>query len=182
MNVSSHFRQAKKNRSATFNISFPPGYNRATLNPFDEPALLPSLFSLSRHKWPSAVALLAMLMLFIAPVISTSLAHHRAQSGETSGQHHKMAHSEGMMEMGPMDSPVSPHPMPGMGASLMDDIACGYCQLLLHIPLIVWIFIPFIWLAWRISSPPPPAVIAPILVQHDDAEALPRAPPAAALR
>ncbi|MGB7800925.1 DUF2946 domain-containing protein [Buttiauxella sp.] len=141
---------------------------------------MPSLFTLSRHKWLSALALLAMLMLFIAPVISKSLEQKRAGKN---GEHQMMVHSGGMMmEMGEMKLPASSHLMPGAGASLMDDIACGYCQLLLHIPLIVWLFIPFIWLAWRISRAPPPPVIAPLLAQHDDAEALPRAPPAALFR
>ncbi|OAT21831.1 hypothetical protein M979_0249 [Buttiauxella noackiae ATCC 51607] len=134
---------------------------------------MPSLFSLSRHKWPFALALLAMAMLFIAPVISKSLEQRRAA---TNGEHHVMSHSGGMMmEMGNMEMPTAFHLMPG--ASLMDDIACGYCQLLLHIPLIVWLFIPFIWLAWRISRAPPPPIIAALVPQHDDAEALPRAPP-----
>ncbi|MCT4716250.1 DUF2946 domain-containing protein [Enterobacteriaceae bacterium H18W14] len=135
-----------------------------------------SLFSLSRHKWPSAIALLAMLMLFIAPVISKSLEHRRAAEINHHAEHHMM------MDMGSMEMPVASHLMPGPGASLMDDIACGYCQLLLHVPLIVWLFIPFIWLAWRITRAPPPPVIAPLLAQHDDAEALPRAPPVASFR
>jgi hypothetical protein len=121
-----------------------------------------------------------MLMLFIAPVISKSLEHRRAA---TNGEHHMMSHSGSMMmEMATEQTPSPSHLMPGIGASLMDDIACGYCQLLLHIPLIVWLFIPFIWLIWRISRVPPPPVIAPLLTQHDDAEALPRAPPVALLR
>lgn len=121
-----------------------------------------------------------MLMLFIAPVISKSLEQRRAT---TNGEHHMMGHSGAMMmEMGAMEMPVSSHLLPGAGTSLMDDIACGYCQLLLHIPLIVWLFIPFIWLVWRISRAPPPPVIAPLLAQHDDAEALPRAPPVALFR
>ncbi|MFP2513281.1 DUF2946 domain-containing protein [Buttiauxella agrestis] len=141
---------------------------------------MPSLFSLSRHKLPSALAILAMLMLFIAPVISKSLEHRRVAMN---GEHHMMSHSGGMMmEMAGEKMPSPSHLMPGIGASLMDDIACGYCQLLLHIPLIVWLFIPFIWLIWRISRIPPPPVIAPLLAQHDDAEALPRAPPVALLR
>ena len=116
-----------------------------------------------------------MLMLFIAPLISKSLEHRRAA---TNGEHHMMSHSGGMMmEMASVEMPSPSHLMPGMGSSLMDDIACGYCQLLLHIPLIIWLFIPFIWLIWRISRAPPPPVIAPLLAEHDDAEALPRAPP-----
>ncbi len=142
-----------------------------------------SLFSFSRHKWPSAIALLAMLMLFIAPVISKSLEHRRAAEKSGHAEHHMMAHASGMMmDMGPMEMPSSSHLLPGVGASLMDDIACGYCQLLLHVPLIVWLFIPLIWLAWRITRAPPPAVIAPLLAQHDDAKAQPRAPPVALFR
>ncbi len=123
-----------------------------------------------------------MLMLFIAPVISKSLEHRRVAMGEAGGEH-QMMHSGGMMmEMGSMKMPGASHLMPDPGASLMDDIACGYCQLLLHVPLIVWLFIPFIWLAWRITRAPPPAVIAPLLAQHEDAGALPRAPPVAPFR
>ena len=141
---------------------------------------MPSLFTLSRNKWLSALALLAVLMLFIAPVISKSLEPPRAAKG---GEHQMMGHSGGMMmEMGAMKTPASSHLMPSAGASLMDDIACGYCQLLLHIPLIVWLFIPFIWLAWRISRVPAPPVIAPLLAEHADAETLPRAPPVALFR
>ncbi|NIY47481.1 DUF2946 domain-containing protein [Cedecea colo] len=124
-----------------------------------------------------------MLMLFIAPVISKSLEHRRAAEINNHAEHHMMSHSDGMMaEMGPMEMPLASHLLPGAGASLMDDIACGYCQLLLHVPLIVWLFIPFIWLAWRITRAPPPAVIAPLLAQHDDAKAQPRAPPVAPFR
>lgn len=100
-----------------------------------------------------------------------------------SGEHPMMAHTAGMtMTMGEMEMPVSSHFLTDPGASLMDDIACGYCQLLLHIPLILWLFIPFIWLAWRISCVPPPPIIAPLLAQHDDAQALPRAPPVTLFR
>lgn len=121
-----------------------------------------------------------MLMLFIAPVISKSLEHSRVAKD---GGHQMAGQASGeMMEMGAMKMPASSHLMPGAGASLMDDIACGYCQLLLHIPLIVWLFIPFIWLAWRISRALPPPVIAPLLAQHDDADALPRAPPVVLFR
>ncbi|MEL4016593.1 DUF2946 domain-containing protein [Dryocola clanedunensis] len=134
---------------------------------------LPSLFSFSRCKWPSALALLAMLMLFIAPVISKSLEHQRAGTKHQGMEHHMM------MEMPLMEMPATSHLLPGVGASLMDDIACGYCQLLLHVPLIVWLFIPLLWQASRVTRAPPLPVIAPLLPQHDDAEALPRAPPAA---
>lgn len=134
-------------------------------------ARLSSLFSLSRHKWPSAIALLAMLMLFIAPVISKSLEHQRVTEISSHAHHHVV------MDMGSMEMPASTYLMPGMGASVMDDIACGYCQLLLHIPLIIWLFIPFIWLQWQISRAPPPPIIPPLLAQHIDAKAQPRAPP-----
>lgn len=136
---------------------------------------MPSLYVLSRHKWPFALALLAMVMLFIAPVISKSLEHQRAATGD---EPYMMSHSAGMMmEMGTMEKPLSSHLLPSTGASLMEEIACGYCQLLLHIPLIIWLFIPFIWLMGRLYHAPPPPVIAPFLPQHVDAEALPRAPP-----
>lgn len=117
-----------------------------------------------------------MLMLFVAPLISKTLAHQRmAMDHQSSG--HAMER-----EMAAMQMPTSSHLLPAVGASLMDDIACGYCQLLLHIPPIVWLFIPLVWLAWRITRAPPPPVIAPPIAQHADAETLPRAPPVAPRR
>lgn len=122
----------------------------------------------------------AMLMLFIAPVISKSLAHQRVAM---SGEHAMMAHSAAMMmDMETMTQPLPSHFQPAPGASLMDDIACGYCQLLLHVPLIAWLFIPFIWLVSRISRIPVQPIVAPLLAEHNDAEALPRAPPVALFR
>lgn len=99
------------------------------------------------------------------------------------GEHPMMTHcAEMMMDMGEMEILLPSYLLAPPGASLMDDIACGYCQLLLHIPLIVWLFIPLIWLAWRVFLAPAPPIIAPLLAQHDDAEALPRAPPVALFR
>lgn len=110
-----------------------------------------------------------MLMLFIAPVISKSLEHQRAGTKHQGMEHH-------MMVMPPVEMPATPPLLPGVGASLMDDIACGYCQLLLHVPVIIWLFIPLLWQASRVTRAPPPPVIAPLLPQHDDAEALSRLP------
>jgi hypothetical protein len=155
-------------RPESFNKKPVAGYNPAT-NISARVARLPSLFSFSRCKWPSALALLAMLMLFIAPVISKSLEHQPAGTKHQGMEHH-------MMVMPPVEMPATPPLLPGVGASLMDDIACGYCQLLLHVPVIIWLFIPLLWQASRVTRAPPPPVIAPLLPQHDDAEALSRLP------
>ena len=35
----------------------------------------------------------------------------------------------------------------------MEDIACGYCQLLIHLPFVQFILAAFIWLIQRLSQP-----------------------------
>lgn len=122
-----------------------------------------------RQRLTAGIAILAVLLLFVAPMISKNLAEHHAtmqrvsaMSAEMPMMHH---HSE-MMSM-------ADHGM------MMDPgFACGYCDLLVHVPLMLWVFIPFIWWMSLISRTPPPFAINPppwrwMLRLHR-----PRAPPA----
>lgn len=139
------------------------------------------------------LALFAVLMLFIAPEISKSLARDLSASGERQshdkGHHNSAAHglsdtSEAlaiplaMHAQHHVDRQSLHHDMMQMADSgLMDDSACGYCQLLIHLPFLSWVFIPFIWLTLVISRPPPDSSFAYIPFSVLTADCQPRAPP-----
>ncbi len=95
------------------------------------------------------LALLAMVMVFIAPAISKSLMQTRACEHHTSmpamdmsHEHHKMADMTDMPEPATCHDGIMMHSllMPDTGQSPMEQIACGYCQLLVHLPVILFIF------------------------------------------
>ena len=69
--------------------------------------------------------------------------------------------------------------MPGMmHGGMMDDAACGYCLMLIHIPLMIWVFVAIIWLTLRISVTSPPRLILRRFTPFFPGIAQPRAPPA----
>ncbi|CBJ81463.1 hypothetical protein XBJ1_2337 [Xenorhabdus bovienii SS-2004] len=82
--------------------------------------------------------------------------HHYASSVNGHDMHHGASHTH---------------------TGLMDDIACGYCQLLINLPLLTWVFIPFIWLALTISRTPPVRFFLGSAIQLFYGESQPRAPP-----
>lgn len=135
--------------------------------------------SLIRSKAAAFVALAAMMMLFVAPLISKSLAqmtacHQSAQhasvqaadSGSVYGEHAGM--KLGML-------------MPHGGQSLMEDIACGYCQLLVHLPLILAIAQPLVWLMLFAFRSPPVRDLLCLYPSKSYRKNLARAPPPFAL-
>lgn len=110
----------------------------------------------------SRFALLAMLLLVLAPVISqqimwspkTDAGHHGGQTA-----HAPMAMA-GMVTMAGMNG--DGHHSPDRQGSLPE--ACGYCELLIHVPLIFWVFIPLCWLLTTLTGPRPPSpVVAPVI-------------------
>ncbi|WP_337039775.1 DUF2946 domain-containing protein [Serratia marcescens] len=118
----------------------------------------------------------AILMLFIAPVISRSLEHVRAGSAGTAvmadcgmdmPMHHGM-HSPPLMQHG-----GGHHNM----AMMMDDSACGYCVLLLHAPLLDVSHAPLFWSQSLASRPPPIRYLVPLFAHVVHTELQPRAPP-----
>lgn len=114
----------------------------------------------------AAIAIVAVLLLFVAPVISTSLAPQMMMPNMAMDQmtpsHHGDDHAAGMMDHKAMNDA---------------GFACGYCDLLIHVPLLLWLFIPFIWLALLLSRAPPPAPIAAPLLRPRRQLYRPRAPP-----
>ncbi|MBD2796816.1 DUF2946 domain-containing protein [Xenorhabdus sp. 18] len=116
-----------------------------------------SLFHLSQRRTPAIIALLAILMLFIAPVVSKTLEHSREGiKAHTMHHHHGVDH----IHMG-----------------LMDDIACGYCQLLINLPLLAGGFVPFILLTLIVSRAPPVLRFSGPIIRLFYGESQPRAPP-----
>ena len=126
-----------------------------------------------RQRLTACVAIVAVLLLFVAPIVSKTLMEQQSRMmampshgtmSDMSMQHHEM-----MMDMA----------MPGMDHHMMDDgeFACGYCDLLVHVPLMIWVFIPFIWLIMVSSRAPPlPHVVTPVLRRYSGNHR-PRAPP-----
>ncbi|MCK8413410.1 DUF2946 family protein [Erwinia amylovora] len=99
--------------------------------------MLTILHSVTHRRFAACFALLAMLLLFIAPVISTSLAQQRG--GNSMMMHHAMgmamemdmsADDRSLAEADPAAGKTQ-HPV----RPIMDDSACGYCLLLVHLPL-----------------------------------------------
>ncbi|MFK8257194.1 DUF2946 domain-containing protein [Erwinia sp. AnSW2-5] len=134
-----------------------------------------SFYRLSQRRIPAFIAILAILLLFIAPDVSKSLEHQRASAPDASVQedhssmssmHHGDMNGMTMDEMTTLHSPPSSmtaappsdhgqhHTMPS-GMAMMDDFACGYCQLLVHFPLLLLVFIPLIWLLFRLTLQAP---------------------------
>lgn len=70
--------------------------------------------------------------------------------------------------------------MPGMDHSAMggmSDFSCGYCELLVHLPMLVWIFIPLLWLILLTSRLPPPLTLPAYPLCWFPGTSQPRAPP-----
>jgi len=132
---------------------------------------LVSFYRLSQRRIPAFIAIMAILLLFIAPDVSKSLEHQRVSTPDASARedhssmvsmHHGDMSGMTTDEMTTLHSPpssmaVTPpseyaqhHAMPG-GMGMMDDVACGYCQLLAHFPLLLVIFLPLIWLLFRLT-------------------------------
>ncbi|MEQ5295488.1 DUF2946 domain-containing protein [Providencia rettgeri] len=101
----------------------------------------------SIRQFAAYLALLAVAMLFIAPLFSKSMRlmeHCVSPSSNSAVEHLSMAdqsmhshHSMPMPENCDVSTPMNHMLMTGMGQSPMEDIACGYCQLLVHFPFLI---------------------------------------------
>lgn len=146
-----------------------------------------------RHlRFPAWLGIAAILMLFIAPVVSKSLMPE--------GVLHSMMPGMSMpgMDMSAMDMSADAMPAPqstGKGAHAgshhvmpshdmglmmpgeMSDAACGYCVLLVHLPLLHMLMLALLWSA-DIRDDVAPSFVATHFVPpvfYSDAQ--PRAPP-----
>ncbi|MGK2888798.1 MAG: DUF2946 family protein [Candidatus Malihini olakiniferum] len=107
------------------------------------------------------MALLAVMLLFVAPVISKGRDDRMPlqQTCEMATNHHSATHAA--------------HDHAAMMQA--EEFACGYCELLIHAPFIVGIFIPTVWLMVLLTRPHP--LYYSSALPQLDATYLPRAPP-----
>ncbi|MFG1172912.1 DUF2946 domain-containing protein [Erwiniaceae bacterium CAU 1747] len=178
-----------------------------------------SLSRLSQRRMPAFIAVMAILMLFIAPEVSKTLVQWRAANALTAedqhggmlhavdpdsavalnpvsdsdasvpsapmhGRHHNAAHSSAqpMHDMAKMSASGMTHhdaSQPDMnGSPTMSDLACGYCDLLVHFPFMIWVLVPLIWLLCTATRAPPVRLIVLFFATFLPGTHLPRAPPA----
>jgi hypothetical protein len=125
-------------------------------------------------------------MLFIAPVISRSLEHARVGQSETASMADCGMDMSAHRHHSPPSAPSAKASMPGMlamqtgshnMAMMMDDSACGYCVLLIHVPLLDLAYSPLFWSGTLLSRAPPAHYIFPLFAHVAHSEAQPRAPP-----
>ncbi len=118
---------------------------------------------------------MAILMLFIAPEISRSLQQHslhNLSSEQSPAAMPAMADMPGMMPDMPQKNTGKTAP-----SGITDNAACGYCVLLLHMPLLLAVALLTAWLS-RLLPPPPVCRshrILPAILFAGDLQ--PRAPP-----
>lgn len=147
---------------------------------------------------PAWLGIFAILMLFVAPLVSKTLVAQGVPMPMMAGMDMRDM-NRSTMPMDDMSDMPSMATMPDvsptvqkahaihvvqaantpatMSASDMMDAACGYCVLLMHLPLLVMLALPLLWSLRIVVRPSPPRVIhspisAPIL---EDSQ--PRAPP-----
>ncbi|MCK3667604.1 DUF2946 domain-containing protein [Photorhabdus noenieputensis] len=146
---------------------------------------------------PAWLGIFAILMLFIAPVISRSLEHARigeAHSSKVVDCHRVMSSNDDIpRNMSHFDAFSASHATKsystnhhdgmqmgmhaGGGMSMLEDIACGYCVFLIHIPMLDLANTPLFWSTSLTSRPPPIQTVASFLPHFIFSDSLPRAPP-----
>ena len=137
-----------------------------------------------RHSLLAAwLGLLAVMLLFVAPVISKSLAvspawHSMMMPGMA--MHEEMAMGSAGAEHR-HDAAADQSAMPVYGKhhpplSMMDDSACGYCVLLAHLPLDL-ARLPPLWSALQAARLPAPPLLSPVIARIVPRYFHPRAPP-----
>jgi hypothetical protein len=121
-------------------------------------------------------------MLFVAPVISKSISHrtaceHDVTAMNMSDMHHSMMMAEPCQTMSGMDHRM----ISGQAMSPMEEIACGYCQLLIHLPFVLFMLTVLLWLLLLCVQciPVPRTVFLPAFRTWASQHA--RAPPAVSL-
>ncbi|MGK3142224.1 DUF2946 domain-containing protein [Pantoea sp. C2G6] len=120
-----------------------------------------------RQRLTAGIAILAVLLLFVAPMVSKNLAEHHASMQRFSAMSMEMPMMAHHGEMMMADHTMMADP----------GLACGYCDLLIHVPLLLWVFVPFICWICRVRRAPPPPAISPPRRRQTLRLHRPRAPP-----
>ncbi|MGA8119666.1 DUF2946 domain-containing protein [Rouxiella badensis] len=148
----------------------------------------------SRGRFPAWLGICAILMLFIAPVVSKALVAQGVPMPMMAGM--EMSSMNEMSDRAMSDMPMSEHVKHAVGAEHavadnsgnstpydtmspleMMDAACGYCVLLMHLPLLVLLAIPLLWSLARMVRPPFIRVTSCLIPAPVFTDAQPRAPP-----
>lgn len=91
------------------------------------------------RKLTAALAIMSVLLLFVAPLVSTSLlAAHAQQHADACDRVLEQTDSS-MATMMPTEQGEH-YPMMHKG------LACGYCDLLIHVPFLSWLGVALLWL------------------------------------
>lgn len=126
------------------------------------------------------LALIAIAMLFIAPAISKSLMQATAcpHGAPTTLTMPHMAHGE--TQSTPCHEAASPHNMlmPGTAQSPMEEMACGYCQLLVNLPFVALLAAAIVLLLSLATRPERPCDYACPILFRPWSPLLARGPPA----
>ncbi|KER02903.1 Protein of unknown function (DUF2946) [Photorhabdus temperata subsp. temperata Meg1] len=146
----------------------------------------------SRSRLSAWLGIFAILMLFIAPVISRSLEHARIGESHSSrvADCHTVMSSDDDMPKDMSHSDISSASQStnhhdgmqmgmhsGGGMSMLDDIACGYCVFLIHVPMLDLANTPLFWSTSLTSRSPPVQPVTLLLSHFIFSDSLPRAPP-----
>ncbi len=131
-------------------------------------------FTRLQQRLSACLAILEML-LFVAPVASKDLTarHVSVQPTQTITM---MSYDTDAMLMN--HHMLMIHHMNDLGHMMSGDegFACGYCELPVYVPLIVWAAVPLTWLMLLIARVPPPCAI-PLLRRSEPRVYRSRAPP-----
>jgi len=116
-------------------------------------AVLLTLRPSARHRATAAwLGIFALLLLFVAPVISASLAQTHAQAMAMPGM--MMPMGDEVMNHDAM--PMGEMPMSHPAGMMPDQAACGYCVLLAHAPLLEMALPLLAWFTLLAARAPPP--------------------------
>ena len=136
-----------------------------------------------RHRYTAWLALLAMLMIFVAPVVSQSLAMaHAPARHEAAMSHASAGHEAAMHEAMSHEAGISAHdhgdPASAPAEHSGHDLAkCGYCPLLTQLPVLEGCSSVAVHVAMLSREPVPQACSNHHVITDSFPDALPRAPP-----
>jgi len=146
-----------------------------------------------RHlRFPAWLGIAAILMLFIAPVVSKSLvgegAHHKMMPGMVMSDMDMPNGDMAGMEMSDHDASMAHCQQQTCKSTVHDiansiitggmiDAACDYCVLLVHLPMLDLQTIPMLWSLDFSGRAPPLSLIKRFIPSLFFTDAQPRAPP-----
>ncbi|MBA2813948.1 DUF2946 domain-containing protein [Candidatus Pantoea persica] len=138
-----------------------------------------TLFTPMQKRLSACLAILAVLLLFVAPVVSQELMARQSSAMRAAMLHHAMpvAHHRDAATSHDAMSMANAAMMPPGHMMDLSGFACGYCKLLVHVPLMIWAAVPLIWLTMIVSRAPPPLRAVSPPRRRERRIYRPRAPP-----